>query len=63
MINNIVTTIIIYEFVYRNNLSACQAFFLVGYVEESLWWPIQSPNIGGKKKASSRTLESNGDRE
>ena len=28
-------------------------FFLVDYVEERLWWPIQSPNIGGKKKASS----------
>ena len=28
-------------------------FFLVGYVEERLWWPIKSPNIGGKKKASS----------
>ena len=28
-------------------------FFLVGYVEERLWWPIQCPNIGGKKKASS----------
>ena len=28
-------------------------FFLVGYVEERLWWPIQSPNIGGKKKAIS----------
>ena len=28
-------------------------FFLVGYVEERLWWPIQSSNIGGKKKASS----------
>ena len=28
-------------------------FFLVGYVEERLWWPIQSPNIGGKKNASS----------
>ena len=25
-------------------------FFLVGYVEERLWWPIQSPNIGTKKK-------------
>ena len=23
-------------------------FFLVGYVEERLWWPIQSPNIGRK---------------
>ena len=22
------------------------AFFLVGYVEERLWWPLQSPNIG-----------------
>ena len=30
-----------------------QFFFLVGYVEERLWWPIQSPNKGGKKKASS----------
>ena len=28
-------------------------FFLVGYVEERLWWPIQSPNIGRKKEASS----------
>ena len=28
-------------------------FFLVGYVEERLWWPIQSPNMGRKKKASS----------
>ena len=28
-------------------------FFLVGHVEERLWWPIQSPNIGGKKKANS----------
>ena len=28
-------------------------FLLVGYVEEGLWWPIQSSNIGGKKKASS----------
>ena len=28
-------------------------FFLVGYVEERPWWPIQSPNIGRKKKASS----------
>ena len=27
--------------------------FLVGYVEERLWWPIQSPNIGRKKKANS----------
>ena len=28
-------------------------FFLVGYVEERPWWPIQSPNTGRKKKASS----------
>ena len=26
-------------------------FFLVGHVEERLWWPIQSPNKGGKKTA------------
>ena len=26
-------------------------FFLVGHVEERPWWPIQSPNIGRKKKA------------
>ena len=29
------------------------SFFLVGYVEERLWWPIQCPNIERKKKASS----------
>ena len=28
-------------------------FFSVGYVEERLWWPIQSPNIGRKKRANS----------
>ena len=28
-------------------------FFLLGYVEERPWWPIQSPNKGRKKKASS----------
>ena len=28
-------------------------FFVVGYVEERLWWLIQSPSIGGKKKVSS----------
>ena len=28
-------------------------FLLVSYVEERLWWPIQSPNKGRKKKASS----------
>ena len=27
--------------------------FLVGYVEERLWWPIQRPNIRRKKKANS----------
>ena len=31
----------------------CVGFFLVGYVEERLWWPIQSPSIGRKKKANS----------
>ena len=29
-------------------------FFLVGYVEERLWWPIQSPNMGRKRKAKKR---------
>ena len=28
-------------------------FFLVGYVEERPWGPIQSPNKGKKKKVSS----------
>ena len=28
-------------------------FFLVGHVEERLWWPIQGPNKGRKKKANS----------
>ena len=31
-------------------------FFLVGYVEERPWWPIQSPNKERKKKASSKLL-------
>ena len=35
----------------KNSLG--KGFFLVGYVEERPWWPIQSPNIGRKKKASS----------
>ena len=34
-------------------MGGMQLFFLVGYVEERLWWPIQGPNIGRKKKASS----------
>ena len=25
-------------------------FFLVGYVEERPWWPIQSPNNGSRAK-------------
>ena len=25
----------------------------MSYVEERPWWPIQSPNTGGKKKPSS----------
>ena len=28
-------------------------FFLMGYVENRLWWPVQSLNTGRKKKASS----------
>ena len=28
----------------------------MGYVEERLWWPIQGPNIGGKKKEESEQL-------
>ena len=28
-------------------------FILESFVGERPWWPIQSPNIGGKKKASS----------
>ena len=31
-------------------------FFLVGYVEERPWWPIQCPNKGRKKKASSQEV-------
>ena len=30
-----------------------QVHFLVGFVEERLPWPIQSPNRGRKKKANS----------
>ena len=37
------------------SLAVCLSYFflLVGYVEERPWWPIQSPNKGRKKKASS----------
>ena len=37
----------------HKNFQICLHFFLVSYVEERLWWPIQSPNIGRKKKANS----------
>ena len=30
----------------HNSLLPKDLFFLLGYVEERLWWPIQSPNIG-----------------
>ena len=36
----------------RSCYSFSFSFFLVGYVEERLWWPIQSPNTGEMKKAS-----------
>ena len=32
-------------------ISERECFFLVSYVEERPWWPIQSPNKGRKKKA------------
>ena len=35
------------------NYDGNEDFFLVGYVEERLWWPIQSPNKGRKEKAKS----------
>ena len=28
----------------------CVIFFLTNYVEERPWWPVQSPNKGGKNK-------------
>ena len=34
----------------RHSTSQCFFLSLVGHVEERLWWPIQSPNIGRKKK-------------
>ena len=38
----------------RLPISYCRIFFfLVGYVEERPWWPIQSRSKGIKKKASS----------
>ena len=34
-------------------------FFLVGYVEERPWWPIQSPNTGGeeRRKRAAKRIE------
>ena len=31
---------------YRPRISNSNYLFLMGYVEERLWWPIKSPNIG-----------------
>ena len=31
---------------------------LMGYVEERLWWPIQSPKKGRKQKAKRRETRS-----
>ena len=33
---------------YSTVINWVPRFFLVGYVEERLWWPIQSPNKGRK---------------
>ena len=33
------------------------SFFWMGYVEERLWWPIQSPNIGRKHHHKSPTWQ------
>ena len=32
-------------------------FFIVGYVEERLWWPIQSPDIGASTTESHFVLK------
>ena len=41
-----------YSRVFTKELKANGFFvlFLVGYVEERPRWPIQSPNIGGKRR-------------
>ena len=39
-----------FAFAFRLNFTK---HFLVGYVEEGPWWPIQSPNKGIKKKIKS----------
>ena len=39
--------------VWLDRVSNPNLIFLVGYVKERLWWPIQSPKIGIKKKANS----------
>ena len=36
---------------YVNHCIISQKLFLVSYVGEKPWWPIQSPNRGRKKKA------------
>ena len=41
---------ILFSASFSRRLGPYHFFFLVGYVEERLWWPIKSPNIGGKKK-------------
>ena len=33
-------------------LCHCFSVFLVSYVKERPWWPIQSPNMGRKRKTN-----------
>ena len=35
-------------------------FFLMGYVEERLWWSIQSPNKGRKRQAKRKERSDQG---
>ena len=44
----------------RRNMSS---LFLVSYVGERPWWPIQSPNKGRKKEATESLLQDSKSRE
>ena len=43
-------------FCFTLQLSHPKFLSLVSYVEERPWWPIQSPNKGGKRKEESERL-------
>ena len=56
------TTILLFTYkkdMGRNNYSIFFSFFLVGYVEERLWWPVlyKAPTKEGRRKRTAKRRE------